>query len=69
MIVSDHNSEVMTEEELIDFLRIREITNSKNPSNVILNLRKNRGLPCVHICKKCLYVREAITDWLRNEAA
>ena len=44
------NSELMTESEVIQFLRIPEISNSKNYHNVIEHLKKFRGLPRIHIC-------------------
>ena len=39
----DNNSELMTESEVIQFLRIPEISNSKNYHNVIEHLKKFRG--------------------------
>ena len=47
--------ELMTENELITFLRIPEISNAKNLSHVIENLKRMHDLPCVHICRKPLY--------------
>ena len=46
---------VMTEEELIRFLRIPEITNARSHRNVIENLKRTRGLPRIHLCgKQCI---------------
>ena len=61
------NSELMTESELIQFLRIPEISNSKNYHNVIEHLKKFRGLPRIHICRKALYPKRAILEWLEKE--
>lgn len=59
--------ELMTEQELVQFLRIPEISNSQNHHNVIEHLKKVRGLPRIHICHKVLYPKKAILDWLEKE--
>ena len=61
------NSELMTESEIIHFLRIPEISNSKNYHNVIEHLKKFRGLPRIHICRKALYPKKAILEWMEKE--
>jgi hypothetical protein len=61
------SSELMTEAEVIHFLRIPEITNSKNYHNVIEHLKRNRGLPRIHICRKALYPRRAVLAWVEKE--
>lgn len=61
------NSELMTESEVIQFLRIPEISNSKDYHNVIEHLKKFRGLPRIHICRKALYPRKAILEWVEKE--
>ena len=61
------NSELMTESEVIRFLRIPEISNSKNYRNVIEHLKKFRGLPRIHICRKALYPKKAILEWMEKE--
>ena len=63
----DNNSELMTESEVIQFLRIPEISNSKNYHNVIEHLKKFRGLPRIHICRKVLYPKKAILEWVEKE--
>ena len=63
----DNNSELMTEAELVQFLRIPEISNSKNYHNVIENLKRMHDLPRIHICGKPLYPREAIREWIRQK--
>ena len=63
----DNNFELMTESELIQFLRIPEISNSKNYHNVIEHLKKFRGLPRIHICRKALYPKKAILEWMEKE--
>ena len=59
-------SEVMTEEELIDFLKIEQISSSRNPHNVIENLKRVHGLPRVPLCGKNVYLKEAVIVWLKS---
>jgi len=58
---------VMTEEELIQFLRIPEISSANDHRNVIENLKRLRNLPRIHICNKALYPKEAILRWIEQE--
>jgi hypothetical protein len=64
---SEPTSELMTEAEVIHFLRIPEISNSKDYHNVIEHLKRIRGLPRIHICRKALYPRKAILEWVEKE--
>jgi len=72
-VLSDGNGEfapcpdLLTEEELVIFLRIPHVSNSKNYHNVIENLKRMHGLPRIHICGKPLYPREAINEWIKNK--
>ncbi len=59
--------ELLTEEELIVFLRIPEVSKSKDYHNAIENLKRMRNLPRVHICGKPLYPLEAIRQWIREK--
>ena len=59
--------ELMTEAELIQFLRIPEISGSKDYHNVIEHLKKFRGLPRIHVCRKALYPKKAILRWIEKE--
>jgi len=63
----DNSSDLMTESEVIHFLRIPEISNSKDYHNVIEHLKKFRGLPRIHICRKALYPKKAILEWMEKE--
>jgi hypothetical protein len=65
--IGDNGFELMTESEVIQFLRIPEISNSKNYHNVIEHLKKFRGLPRIHICRKALYPKKAILEWMEKE--
>ena len=59
--------ELMTEPEVIEFLRIPEISNSKDYHNVIEHLKRVRGLPRIHICRRALYPKKAILEWVEKE--
>ena len=52
--------ELMTETELIEFLRIPEVSKAKDFHNVINHLKRFRDLPRIRICGQPLYPREAI---------
>ena len=65
--IYDKGFEIMTESEVIRFLRIPEVSNSKNYHNVIENLKRMHDLPRVHICGKPLYPREAIKEWIKEK--
>ena len=56
--------ELMTETELVEFLRIPELSSAKNHSHVIENLKRMHDLPCIHICKKPLYPLNAVRNWV-----
>ena len=58
--------ELMTEEELVVFLRIPEISKAENYKNVIMNLRRHQDLPCIHISRQPLYPRDAILQWIHD---
>ena len=59
--------DLLTEDELVRFLRIPEISKAKNYRNVIANLKRFRGLPCVHVCHRPLYPRNAIMEWVKEQ--
>ena len=61
-------SELMTEDELIVYLRIPEVSKSKDYHNVIENLKRMHHLPCIHICKKPLYPLAAVRQWILDKA-
>ncbi len=58
---------LLTEGELIGLLRIPEISRGANPHNVIENLKRMHGLPCIHICKTSLYPFEAVRQWILDK--
>jgi len=59
--------DLMTEQEVVEYLRISEVSNSTNYHNVIEHLKKMRDLPRVHICRKALYPLEAVRGWIRKQ--
>jgi len=59
--------ELLTEIELVQFLRIPQISKASNDSNVIKNLIRFRNLPRIQICNKLLFPRQAILKWIENE--
>jgi len=58
---------LLTEHELIDLLRIRETSHAANYHNVIENLKRMHGLPCIHIGKTPLYPFEAVRQWILDK--
>ena len=60
--------EVMTEEELINFLRIPDVSKSKDYKNVVKNLKRMRNLPCIHISKQPLYPIATVRQWIQEQA-
>ena len=64
---TDNNPELMTEAEVIQFLRIPELSSSKDYHNVIENLKRVRGLPRIHICRKALYPKKAVLQWVEKQ--
>ena len=59
--------DLMTEEELIEYLRIPEVSTSTNFKRVISNLKASRGLPKVYISRSCLYSLKAIREWIDKQ--
>ena len=58
--------DLLTEQEVIRFLRIPEVSKAKDNHNVIANLQRMHDLPRIHICGQPLYPREAILEWVRT---
>lgn len=58
---------LMTESELVEFLRIPAVSKSTDHHNVIENLKRLRNLPRIHICNKALYPKDAILEWIRQQ--
>ena len=61
------STSLLTEEELIKFLRIPQISRAKNYHNVIAHLKRYRNLPCIHLCRQPLYPVQAILRWIEEK--
>ncbi len=59
--------ELLTEDELTLFLRIPEVSSSRDHHNVIEHLKRHRRPPRIRICNRVLYPREAIREWIAKE--
>ncbi len=59
--------ELLTEEELIVFLRIPHVSSSKNYHHAIEKLKRMHDLSRIHICGKPLYPVEEIKEWIRKK--
>jgi hypothetical protein len=59
--------ELMTEAELIQYLRISLISKSENHHNVIEHLKRMRDFPRLAMCNKVLYPLEAVREWVKKE--
>lgn len=55
---------IMTEEELIRFLGILEISTAANHHHGVENLKRMPGLPRIHRCGKTVYLTDAVKQWL-----
>jgi len=64
-----HNGfpELLTEDELVEFLRLSDLGAKGKHGNVIAHLKRTRGLPCLHISKQPLYWLPAIRDWIQQQ--
>jgi hypothetical protein len=58
---------LLTEDELIDLLRIPEISKAEDYHHVIQNLMRMHDLPCIHISKTPLYPFEAVRQWIMEK--
>lgn len=58
--------DLMTEDELIRYLRVPEISKAGDFHNVIAQLKRFADLPCIHISRQPLYPRVAINEWIKN---
>ncbi len=58
--------QLMTQDELVRFLRIPEINAAKD-HNVIEHLKRYRNLPRIRLCNKTLYPLNAILEWIEKE--
>ena len=59
--------ELLTEDELIRFLRIPEISKSDQYHNVIAHLKRMHNLPRIHLCNTTLYPTRQIIKWFTEK--
>ncbi len=59
--------ELMTETGLMKSLRIPDVSRSADPHNVVANLKRFHGLPCIHISEQPLFPLEAIRQWVQEK--
>ena len=59
--------QLMTQNELVQFLRIPEISAAKDQNNVIEHLKRYRDLPRIRLCNKTLYPLDAILEWIERQ--
>ena len=59
--------QLMTQTELVRFLRIPEISAAKDQHNVIEHLKRYRDLPRIRLCNRTLYPLNAILEWIERE--
>ena len=59
-------SELMTEQELIYYLRIPMVSQARDYHNTVENLKRMRDLPRIHICGKPLYPKKAVLKWIEE---
>ena len=62
-----HPPALMTEGELIQFLRIPEVSKAKDLGHVIENLRRMHGLSCIHISRQPLYPLKSVLEWIDQQ--
>lgn len=58
---------LLTEHELVDLLRIPDIGGRADYHNIIQNLKRMHGLPCIHIGRTPLYPFEAVRRWIMDK--
>ena len=59
---------LLTEKELVQLLRIPEVSKARSYHNVIDQLKRFHDLPCLHICRQPLYPLDSILEWIREKA-
>ena len=57
----------MTQDELVRFLRIPEISAANGQDNVIEHLKRCRNLPRMRLCNRTLYPLNAVLAWIERQ--
>lgn len=58
--------DLLTESELIHFLRIPEVSAASDYHNVVKNLIRFKDLPRIQICKRLLFPKKAVLAWIEK---
>jgi hypothetical protein len=59
--------DLLTIDEVIQVLRITQVSTSSDHHNVIKNLIRFRDLPRIQICNKLLFPKKAVLEWVEKE--
>ena len=59
--------DLMTEQELIEYLRIPEVTESTDYPRRIQYLKNVRQLPMIRLCRRHFYPLKAIREWVDKQ--
>ena len=59
--------DLLTTEEVIQVLRIPQLSTASDHHNVIKNLIRMRDLPRIQICNKLLFPKKAVLEWIEKE--
>lgn len=59
--------DLMTEEELIKFLRIPAVSTAKDYHTVVENLIRFKDLPRIQLCKRLLFPKKALLEWIEKQ--
>lgn len=60
-------ADVMTEHELIEYLRIPCVSKAANYRWAIDHLIRTRDLPCFHMCRKRVFSLAAVRQWVAGQ--
>lgn len=59
--------DLMTEQELIEYLRMSEVSASKNLKRSVQYLKSFKGLPRINIARSTLYPLTAVREWINKQ--
>jgi hypothetical protein len=66
-LLAGEGPELMTEEELVQFLRIPHVSKAEDCSNVVKNLIRMRSLPRIQMCNRILFPKKEVLEWISQE--
>lgn len=59
--------DLLTEDELVEILRIPHVSTAKNYHNVVKNLIRYHDLPRIQLCKRLLFPLKAVLAWIDKQ--